>query len=78
MAVAETFLAVSVTLLFGKMTSGELLKYARIQSIDSQLAKEMEQDNANDPGSSVSVMKAWLNDLQDLTYDLKEQILFCF
>ncbi|KAL2458369.1 putative disease resistance RPP13-like protein 1 [Abeliophyllum distichum] len=80
MAIGEVFLGAFVTVLLEKMVSGELLKFLRPTGIDAQLKKwrttllmiEAVLTDAENKQTANRAVKEWLNELQDLAYDLDD------
>ncbi|KAL2491597.1 putative disease resistance RPP13-like protein 1 [Abeliophyllum distichum] len=80
MAIGEVFLGAFVTVLLEKLVSGELLKFLRPTGIDAQLKKwrttllmiEAVLTDAENKQTANRYVKEWLNDLQDLAYDLDD------
>ncbi|KAL2514559.1 putative disease resistance RPP13-like protein 1 [Forsythia ovata] len=80
MAIGEVFLGAFVTVLLEKLVSGELLKFLRPTGIDAQLKKwrttllmiEAVLTDAENKQTANRAVKEWLNELQDLTYDLDD------
>ncbi|CAI9781938.1 unnamed protein product [Fraxinus pennsylvanica] len=82
MAIVEVFLGAILTVLLEKLASVELLKFLRPVGIDAQLEEwhttlSMIQavltDAENKQTANVAV-KQWLNDLEDLAYDLEDLV----
>ncbi|KAL2514473.1 putative disease resistance RPP13-like protein 1 [Forsythia ovata] len=80
MAIGEVFLGAFVTVLLEKLVSGELLKFLRPTGIVAQLKKwrttllmiEAVLTDAENKQTANRAVKEWLNDLQDLAYDLDD------
>ncbi|KAL0358312.1 UNVERIFIED_CONTAM: putative disease resistance protein [Sesamum angustifolium] len=79
MDVGEIFLSSFISGLLDKLTSGELLKFLG-ESIDGLLKKwsgkltmlQAVLTDAETKQNSLTAVKLWLNDLQDLAYDLDD------
>ncbi|GFZ02425.1 hypothetical protein Acr_15g0010330 [Actinidia rufa] len=80
MVIGEIFLAASITLLFDKLASGELWKFARREGIYTALKKwtrmleEIEAVLADAEEKQITErgIQMWLEDLEDLAYDLDD------
>ncbi|GFZ02578.1 hypothetical protein Acr_15g0011860 [Actinidia rufa] len=82
MAIGEIFLAASITLLFDKLASGELWKFARREGIHTELEKwrrmlgeiEAVLADAEEKQITETGIQMWLEYLEDLAYDLDDVI----
>ncbi|KAL2491603.1 putative disease resistance RPP13-like protein 1 [Abeliophyllum distichum] len=82
MAIGEVFLGAFVTVLLERMASRELLKFLRPLGIDAQLKKwrgtllmiEAVLIDAENKQTANRAVKEWLNDLEDLAYDLDDLV----
>uniref|UniRef100_A0A5B6ZUP3 Putative disease resistance RPP13-like protein 1 n=1 Tax=Davidia involucrata TaxID=16924 RepID=A0A5B6ZUP3_DAVIN len=82
MAVGEIILTAFITVLFEKLSSSELLNFARREGIDTQLKKwsdmllaiEAVLGDAEDKQITERAVKLWLEDLTDLAYDLDDVV----
>ncbi|KAL2491612.1 putative disease resistance RPP13-like protein 1 [Abeliophyllum distichum] len=82
MAIGEVFLGAFVTLLLERLASRELLKFLRPLGIDAQLKKwrrtllmiEAVLTDAENKQTRNKAVKEWLNDLEDLAYDLDDLV----
>ncbi|KAJ9685622.1 hypothetical protein PVL29_017601 [Vitis rotundifolia] len=78
--VGEVVLSVSLELLFNKLASSDLWKYARQEQVHSELKKwktkllEIREvlDDAEDKQITKQSVKAWLGDVRDLAYDMED------
>ncbi|XP_034703371.1 putative disease resistance RPP13-like protein 1 [Vitis riparia] len=78
--VGEAFLSVSLELLFSKLASSDLWKYARQEQVHTELKKwktrllEIREvlDDAEDKQITKQHVKAWLAHLRDLAYDVED------
>ncbi|XP_034680438.1 putative disease resistance RPP13-like protein 1 [Vitis riparia] len=78
--VGEAFLSASLGLLFSKLDSFDLLKYAREKQVHTELMKwktrllEIREvlDDAEDEQFNKQDVKRWLADLRDLAYDVED------
>ncbi|XP_034680470.1 putative disease resistance RPP13-like protein 1 [Vitis riparia] len=76
----EVVLSVSLELLFSKLASSDLWKYARQEQVHTELKKwktrllEIREvlDDAEDKQITKQHVKAWLADLRDLAYDVED------
>ncbi|CAI9269525.1 unnamed protein product [Lactuca saligna] len=77
---AEIVVSAVITILCEKLISGDLMKLARTKGIDSQLHK-LEKTlplmkavlaDANQKHITERAVQLWLNDLQDLAYDIDD------
>ncbi|KAG2664660.1 hypothetical protein I3760_16G092800 [Carya illinoinensis] len=77
---AELLLSAFLQVLFDRLASPELLKFARREGLRKQLDKwgeTMERirevlDDAEEKQQTKKTVKAWLDDLRDLAYDLED------
>ncbi|KAA8525332.1 hypothetical protein F0562_007187 [Nyssa sinensis] len=82
MVVGEIILSAFIKVLFEKLSSGELLNFARREGIETQLKKlrNMLPDiravlsDAEDKQITNTSVKQWLDDLTDLAYDLDDVV----
>ncbi|KAL2491622.1 putative disease resistance RPP13-like protein 1 [Abeliophyllum distichum] len=82
MAIGEVFLGAFVTVLLERLASRELLKFLRPLGIDVQLKKwrrtllmiEAVLIDAENKQTTNRAVKEWLNDLEDLAYDLDDLV----
>ncbi|CAL5331504.1 unnamed protein product [Camellia sinensis] len=82
MAIVEVFLGAFLTLLLDKMASGEWLEFLRHEGIHTQLsnwANTLSQiqallTDAEDKQLTNRAVNLWLDDLQDLAYDLDDLV----
>ncbi|CDP17840.1 unnamed protein product [Coffea canephora] len=86
MALIEVFLGAIIKVVFDKLASVDLKKFARSEGLDTQLKRWIQAlsliqavlDDAEDKQNMRIAVKHWLDDLQDLAYDMddsmKEQI----
>uniref|UniRef100_A0A5B6ZY34 Putative disease resistance RPP13-like protein 1 n=1 Tax=Davidia involucrata TaxID=16924 RepID=A0A5B6ZY34_DAVIN len=82
MAVGEIILTAFITVLFEKLSSSELLNFARREGIDTQLKKwsdmllaiEAVLGDAEDKQITERAVKRWLEFLTDLAYDLDDVV----
>ncbi|KAL2514571.1 putative disease resistance RPP13-like protein 1 [Forsythia ovata] len=82
MAIGEVFLGAFVTVLLERLASRELLKFLRPLGIDAQLKKwrrtllmiEAVLIDAENKQRANRAVKEWLNDLEDLAYDLDDLV----
>ncbi|XP_057513356.1 putative disease resistance RPP13-like protein 1 [Actinidia eriantha] len=80
MAVGEIFLAAFIQVLFEKLASGELLNFVRREGIHTALEKwrrmlkeiEAVLADAEEKQITESLIQTWLEDLEDLAYDLDD------
>ncbi|XP_034703892.1 putative disease resistance protein At3g14460 [Vitis riparia] len=78
--VGEVVLSVSLEILFNKLASSDLWKYARQEQVHTELKKwktkllEIREvlDDAEDKQITKQSVKAWLGDLRDLAYDMED------
>ncbi|KAF5445492.1 hypothetical protein F2P56_034539 [Juglans regia] len=77
---AELFLSAFLQVLFDRLASPELLKFARREGLRKQLdkwGKTMQRirevlDDAEEKQQTQKTVKAWLDDLRDLAYDVED------
>ncbi|KAG6625386.1 putative disease resistance RPP13-like protein 1 [Carya illinoinensis] len=77
---AELLLSAFLDVLFDRLTSPELLKFARREGLRNQLgkwSKTVERiqevlDDAEEKQQTKQTVKAWLDDLRDLAYDVED------
>ncbi|KAL2514469.1 putative disease resistance RPP13-like protein 1 [Forsythia ovata] len=82
MAIGEVFLGAFVTVLLERLASRELLKFLRPLGIDAQLKKwrrtllmiKAVLTDAENKQTRNEAVKEWLNDLEDLAYDLDDLV----
>ncbi|KAA8520285.1 hypothetical protein F0562_014541 [Nyssa sinensis] len=82
MAVGEIILSAFITALFEKLSSRELLNFARREGIETQLKKwsnmlgdiQAVLSDAEDKQITERSVKQWLDDLTDLAYDLDDVV----
>ncbi|KAL7198543.1 hypothetical protein ACSBR2_020936 [Camellia fascicularis] len=82
MAIVEVFLGAFLKVLLGKMASGEWLEFLRHEGIHTQLSdwtNTLSQiqallTDAEDKQLTDRVVNQWLDDLQDLAYDLDDLV----
>ncbi|THG14047.1 hypothetical protein TEA_026121 [Camellia sinensis var. sinensis] len=82
MAIVEVFLGAFVTVLLEKMASGEWLKFLRHEGILTQLSNWINTlsqiqallTDAEDKQLTDRAVNQWLDDLQDLAYDLDDLV----
>ncbi|KAK1551295.1 hypothetical protein Q3G72_033477 [Acer saccharum] len=80
MPVVELFLSAFLQVLFDRLASRELLKFLRQEGLYSEIKKwgetlKMIQDvlgDAEEKQLKEMAVKTWLNDLQDLAYDIDD------
>ena len=81
MAIGDVFLSAFMTVLFDKLVSGELLKIFRRAGIDAQMKKLTDLFSkiqtvlldAEEKQLTERSVQLWLDDLQDLAYDLEDR-----
>ncbi|CAA2993920.1 disease resistance RPP13 1 [Olea europaea subsp. europaea] len=82
MAIVEVFLGAILTVLLEKLDSGELLKFLRRVGIEAQIKEwhatlstiEAVLTDAENKQTENKGVKLWLNDLEDLAYDLEDLV----
>ncbi|KAL2514464.1 putative disease resistance RPP13-like protein 1 [Forsythia ovata] len=82
MAIGEVFLGAFVTVLLERLASRELLNFLRPSGIDAQLKKwrrtllmiKAVLTDAENKQTRNEAVKEWLNDLEDLAYDLDDLV----
>ncbi|KAL2514544.1 putative disease resistance RPP13-like protein 1 [Forsythia ovata] len=82
MAIGEVFLGAFVTLLLERLASPKLLKFLRPSGIDAQWTKlrgtllmiTAVLTVAENNQTRNEAVKVWLNDLEDLAYDLDDLV----
>ncbi|KAG6625058.1 hypothetical protein CIPAW_16G069400 [Carya illinoinensis] len=80
MAVGELFLSAFLQVLFHRLASPELLKFARQEGLCKQLDEwgktlaviQKVLDDAEDKQYTEDIVKRWLDDLRNLAYDLED------
>ncbi|KAJ6937412.1 hypothetical protein NC652_011910 [Populus alba x Populus x berolinensis] len=80
MAIGEIFLAAFLGVLFTRLTSPELLKFARREGIWKKADKWREMilkvqevlDDAEEKQLTEKAVKIWMDDLRDLAYDVED------
>ncbi|KAG7941829.1 hypothetical protein I3843_16G066600 [Carya illinoinensis] len=80
MAVGELFLSAFLQVLFDRLASPELLKFARQEGLRKQLHEwgktlaviRKVLDDAEDKQYTEEIVKRWLDDLRNLAYDLED------
>nr|XP_027113857.1 putative disease resistance RPP13-like protein 1 isoform X1 [Coffea arabica]XP_027113859.1 putative disease resistance RPP13-like protein 1 isoform X1 [Coffea arabica] len=82
MALIEVFLGAIIKVIFDKLASVDLKKFARSEGLDTQLKRWIQVlsliqavlDDAEDKQNMRIAVKHWLDDLQDLAYDMDDVI----
>ncbi|GMP99344.1 hypothetical protein CsSME_00046846 [Camellia sinensis var. sinensis] len=79
MAIVEVFLGAFLKVLLGKMASGEWLEFLRHEGIHTQLSDwtnplQALLTDVEDKQLTDRVVNQWLDDLQDLAYDLDDLV----
>ena len=82
MALIEVFLGAIIKVIFDKLASVDLKKFARSEGLDTQLKRwsqvlsliQAVLDDAEDKQNMRIAVKQWLDDLQDLAYDMDDVI----
>ncbi|XP_027113869.1 putative disease resistance RPP13-like protein 1 [Coffea arabica] len=82
MALIEVFLGAIIKVIFDKLASVDLKKFARSEGLDTQLKRwsqvlsliQAVLDDAEDKQNMRIAVKQWLDDLQDLAYDMDNVI----
>ncbi|CDP19397.1 unnamed protein product [Coffea canephora] len=82
MALIEVFLGAIIKVIFDKLASVDLKKLARSEGLDTQLKRwsqvlsliQAVLDDAEDKQNMRIAVKQWLDDLQDLAYDMDDVI----
>ncbi|CDP19390.1 unnamed protein product [Coffea canephora] len=82
MALIEVFLGAIIKVIFDKLASVDLKKFARSEGLDTRLKRwsqvlsliQAVLDDAEDKQNMRIAVKQWLDDLQDLAYDMDDVI----